>query len=91
MNPLFNMLMGGGNPMQQSMPNPVGQFSRAPIQKFQAIMQAMQNPAQFVRNAIPDLPAEIANDPNQILQYLKQTRGITDQQIQMLTGQMPRF
>lgn len=91
MNPLFNMLMGGGNPMQQNMPNPVGQFSRAPIQKLQAIMQAMQNPAQFVRNAIPDLPAEIANDPNQILQYLKQTRGITDQQIQMLTGQMPRF
>lgn len=83
MNPLYNMLMGqqgfNGVPFQ------------TPIQKANAIMMAMQNPAAFVRNAIPDLPAEIANDPNRILQYLQQTRGISNAQIQQMMGQIPRF
>ena len=62
-----------------------------PMQRMNAIMQAMQNPPAFVRQAIPDLPNEISNDPNRILQYLKQTRGVTDQQIQRIAGSMPRF
>ena len=41
----------------------------------------MQNPAAFVRQAFPDIPAEIQNNPGQILRYLQQTRGINDQQI----------
>lgn len=93
MNPLYNQLMGQNapqqKPVQQSM-NGRSQFAN-PMQKMNYILQAMRNPAQFVRNAIPDLPENIANDPNQILQYLKQTRGITDQQIQMAAEQIPRF
>lgn len=80
MNPLFNMLNGGP---------PVPQMN--PFQRANAIMQAMRNPAEFVRNAIPDLPPEISNDPNRILQYLQQTRGITNEQIQQVIGSMPRF
>lgn len=53
-----------------------------PVQKMQYIMQAMQNPAAFVKRAIPDLPENIANNPNMILRYMQQTRGITDSQIQ---------
>ena len=60
-----------------------------PVQKMQLMMQAMTNPAAFVRQAIPDIPAEIQNDPNQILQYLQQTRHISNQQIQDLINQNP--
>jgi len=90
MNPLYNQLMGGQRPVQQQSISGGPRFAN-PIQKMNYILQAMRNPAQFVRQAIPDLPDNIANDPNQILQYLKQTRGVTDQQIQMAAGQIPRF
>lgn len=93
MNPLYQQLMGQNIPQQNPAQQPMSggpQFAN-PIQKMNYILQAMRNPAQFVRQAIPDLPDNIANDPNQILQYLKQTRGITDQQIQMAAGQIPRF
>ena len=85
MNPLFNMLMGNG-PAQQGPLTMMG-----PIQKANAIYQAMQNPAEFVRRMVPDLPPEISNDPNKILQYLQQTRGISNEQIQQIAGQIPRF
>ena len=84
MNPLFNMLMGGNTGMPQM---PMG--GNNPIAKLNMAMQAMRDPAGFVRNAIPDLPANISNDPRQILGYLQQTRGITNEQIQQLMQNMP--
>lgn len=94
MNPLFNMLMqqqGMTQQPQQTSPMSGGPHFQNPIQKMNYIMQAMRNPAAFVKQAIPDLPNEIANDPNRILQYLQQTRGITNEQIQQIAGQIPRF
>lgn len=85
MNPLYNMLMGHGMP-QQIAPNQM-----SPFQKVSMAMQAMQNPAKFVKQAIPDLPDEIANDPNRILNYLQQTRGVTNQDIQQIMQQVPKF
>lgn len=58
-----------------------------PIQKVSQVMQAMRNPAAFVRQSFPDIPAYMQNDPNQILQYLQQTRGITSEQIQDIINQ----
>jgi uncharacterized protein YneF (UPF0154 family) len=55
-------------------------------QKVNQIMQSMQNPAAFVKQQFPDIPDNILNDPNQILQYLKQTRNISDEQIQQMMG-----
>lgn len=66
-NPLYDALMGR---------------NAGPLQNIGAIMQAMQNPAQFVKQQFPDIPEQIQNNPYQILQYLQQTRGITNQQIQ---------
>ena len=83
MNPLYNMLMGSNAPPQQGLINP--------IQRANAIYQAMRNPAAFVQQALPDLPPEIANDPNRILQWLQQTRGISNEQIQQVARQIPRF
>ena len=71
-NPLYQNMMQqqfgmGSNPMQFSRMNPA--------QKMQMAMQAMQNPAQFVKQLFPDIPDEIMNDPAQIRQYLQKTRG----------------
>lgn len=77
-NPLYQQLMGGGMPQTNQM-MPMNNANRMML-----AMQAMQNPAAFVKNAFPDIPDEIQNDPNQILGYLQRTRGITNQDIQNL-------
>lgn len=74
-NPLYQMY-NFGQPMQ----NPRSNIS--PVQKVMMAMQAMQNPSAFIKQNFPDIPAEIQNDPNQILGYLQRTRGITAQDIQ---------
>lgn len=86
MNPLYQMLQGGQQPQQMS-GSP--QFQN-PIQKMNYILEAMRNPAAFVRQQFPDIPASISNDPNQILRYLQQTRGISDQQIQQISSMYGR-
>ena len=75
MNPLYQQLMGGGS--QSGAPS-----FQNPIQKMQSIMYAMSNPAAFVKQHFPDIPAAIQNNPAQILNYLQQTRGLSNQQIQ---------
>ena len=84
MNPLYNALMGN----MSSNNSPV---SMNPMQKFGQVMQAMRNPATFVKQAFPDIPAAIQNDPNQILQYLQQTRHISNEQIQNVMNQIPKY
>ena len=75
MNPLYQQLIG-----QQSMPQ------QPQMNPFQQILAAMNNPAKFIKQRFPDIPDNISNDPNQILEYLQRTRGITNQQIQQLIG-----
>jgi len=78
------------NPLYtQYMSNPASRPDQPmnPIQKVSRVMQAMRNPAAFVRQSFPDIPAYMQNDPNQILQYLQQTRGITSEQIQDIINQ----
>ena len=91
MNPLFNMLMGNQSGMQQMLPAQPQQIPATPVSRANAIYQAMMNPPAFVRQAIPDLPPEISNDPNRILQYLQQTGRVTPQQIQQVANSIPRF
>ena len=75
MNPLYQMLNQQPQPVQQA---------QMPANNPMQFLQAMQNPAAFVRQRFPDIPDSIANNPVQILNYLQQTRGITNQQIQQL-------
>ena len=74
-NPLYRMY-NFGQPMQNQRSN------MSLGQKIMMAMQAMQNPSAFIKQNFPDIPAEIQNDPNQILGYLQRTRGITSQDIQ---------
>lgn len=59
-----------------------------PIQNSPAnIMQAMMNPVAFIRSQCPDVPENILNNPNQVFQYLMNTRGLNAQQRQILNQQ----
>ena len=85
MNPLYNMVMSGQMGQNQA----ISPQAMNPVQKMQYMLQAMTNPAAFVKQHFPDIPAEIQNNPNQILQYLQQTRHISNDQIQNLVNQNP--
>lgn len=86
MNPLYQMLSGNVPQAPQSPMMPMMGPMNNPMQRMGAIMQAMRNPAAFIKQRFPDIPDNIINNPDQILSYLQQTRGITDQQIQQLYG-----
>lgn len=75
MNPLYQQLQGGAQMPAMGPKNPMND-----------LMMAMRNPAAFIKQRFPDIPDTIANDPNQILGYLQQTRGISNQQIQNLVA-----
>lgn len=62
-----------------------------PMQKAQYIMEAMKNPAAFVKEQFPDVPENIRNNPDAILSYLSQTRGSQfAQQVQQVSGMYGR-
>ena len=83
----INSIPGMQNQQTYQMP----QRPQNPMQMYGQIMQAMRNPAQFVKSKIPDIPDSIANDPDQILKYLKQNKGLTDQDIQRVQNSIPRW
>lgn len=80
--PIYDRIMNG-----MMMP----QMPMNPMQRMNLVMQAMQNPAAFVRQKFPDIPDNIANDPGQILQYLQRTRNISDEQLNQTMNQIPRY
>lgn len=98
MNPLFMNNMMTNNMAQQ--PNTAGPLAAAypnptfnpatmnPLQKMQYFMQAMTDPAGFMVQRFPDIPQSIRNDPPRIMQYLQQTRNISNEQIQQTNYQM---
>ena len=73
-------------PIQQS----TGPVFQNPIQKAAYIMQALTNPAAFVKQQFPDVPDGIVNDPIQVRNYIQQSRGISDQQLRQIMNQYPR-
>lgn len=66
------------------------QMPMNPMQKMQMVMSAMRNPGAFLKQKFPDIPDQYLNNPNLIMQYLQQTRGITEQDIQNVQAQMPQ-
>ena len=87
------MIVGGMQKMGQSILNDIHHnndaafpFSNSAslnsVQKFRYVLQAMQNPAMFIKQSFPDIPDQIMNDPSQILSYLQKTRGISNNQLQ---------
>lgn len=89
-NPLYQQMMqmqfGMQNPMMQS-----GTQFQNPIQKANYILQTLRNPSAFVREQFPDVPDSIVNDPNQTLQYIQKTRNISNDQLNQILNQYPRW
>lgn len=84
---IFDSMNAPSAPVQPQTPG-AGQFLN-PFQRMQQVMSVMNNPAAFLKQKFPDIPDEIMNDPNRILQYLQQTRGISNQDLQQVQAQMP--
>lgn len=80
--------MGGGQTAQPAPQTSGWPSFENPAQKVAYVMQAMRNPAAFVKQQFPDIPDEISNNPDAILEYLQRTRGISSAQIQQLSGQL---
>lgn len=77
--------------MPQMMQRQTPMVSQNPFQRFGEMMAAMRNPMAFVKQKFPDIPDQILNDPNQVLRYMQQNCGVTDQDIQMAASQIPRY
>ncbi len=73
------------------MSNPINRPVQRPINKAAQVMQAMRNPMGVIMQAFPDIPSYMQHNPGQMLQYLKQTRNISDEQIQNIMNQIPRY
>lgn len=84
MNELYNAYMT--NPMNR----PMNSTAANPMQRLNQVMQAMRNPVPVILQAFPDIPAYMQNSPDQMLQYIKQTRSISDQQIQNIFNPFAR-
>lgn len=91
-NPWYDKINAAPMTMTQSQSSYYApQQPQNPMQMYGQIMQAMRNPSQFVKNRFPDIPDDIANDPDRILAYLKQYKGLTDQDIRQAQNLMPRW
>ena len=64
------------------------------MNQYQQVMnmarQMMQNPQQAVANAFPDIPQEICNNPNQIMNWIQQN-GRVNPQMYQIAGQLMRL
>lgn len=86
-----------GQPQQAPVPAPVEAPVPAhrppqnPAERMQAVVQAMQNPFGYLRQVFPDIPAYMANNPGQIMQYLQRTRNISQEDIRATVNQISQF
>ena len=65
------------NRIVNNIPNPQSNITKFqnPVQQAQYIMNAMRNPVAFIQEQFPDVPEDIRNNPNDVLNYLQKTRG----------------
>lgn len=94
-NPLYEKMMRNQMVPQQMPQQPMmsGMQFQNPVQKMQYIMQAMRNPAQFVKQNLPNIPDQAFNDPtgNGVLQYMMNNMGVTQQDVWNAAGQIPQY
>ena len=84
-NPWYNKVNGSGTAMPT--PNPMAQAN--PMNVMGQIAQAMRNPQAFAMQAFSDVPREMWNNPEQALQHIMQTRGLTQADIQNMISSLP--
>lgn len=83
-NPWYNAANGmpqAQQPTGMSMPNPMGIAGE--------VAMAMRNPMAYAMQQFQDVPKELWNNPAQALQYIQQTRGISNADLQNMLSQFP--
>lgn len=77
---------------QRPMISGIPQFA-SPMQRMGYIMQAMRNPAQFVREHVSGIPESAFSDPtgNSVLNFMQQNMGVTRQDIMNAENQMQQM
>lgn len=84
-NPWYDKVNGQGMAMPtQPIPNTANLMTM-----MAQISQAMRNPQAYSMQAFSDVPRELWNNPSQALQYIMQTRGLTQADIQNMIGSLP--
>lgn len=87
-NPWYGRINGQATQMSQQGPaTPSPQMNQQNL--MGAIANAMRNPQAFAMQAFPDVPREMWNNPAQALQYIQQTRNISQADIQNMIGSLP--
>lgn len=76
--------------------NVLGNMRGAPnlaqaMQQAQQLQGLLQNPQEIVRRFYPDVPAEMQNDPDKILNYMIDSGRISKQQVDALRQQIAQF
>jgi len=96
MNP-FQAIMGGSAPVQNQMGQSAMPVMNGPFGALQNVMQRarqmagmFQNPQQMIQQCLPDAPAEVRNDPDQLVAWMQQTGKVNPQMIQMARQMMGR-
>lgn len=94
MNPLFKAITGSFTPAQPQTgisPSAVpgggigNVFARA-----QQLAGMIQNPQQLVSQFFPDAPAEVAGNPDQLVDWMQQTGRVNPQMVQMARQMLGR-
>ena len=91
MNPFYQMMVRQQMPQMPQIQPQSGMVFQNPIQKANYILNTLTNPSAFVREQFPDVPSDIANDPNRVLQYIQQTRNISNEQLNQIMNRFPRW
>lgn len=85
-NPWYDRINGQGMPTPNPYPyQAVPQMN--PLQVVGEVANAMRNPMAFAMNAFRDVPPELWSNPAQALQYIQQTRGLSDADLRNIVGQ----
>ena len=63
--------------------NPLYQMQNI-MQQAQQLARNFQNPQQMIARFLPDVPAEIANNPEQIVLWMQQTGKCSPEQVQWI-------
>lgn len=88
-NPWYSRVNGQGAAMQTQSQVIQQQNPANPAVMMGQIVQAMRNPSVYAMQAFSDVPKEMWNDPERALQYIMQTRGLTQADIQNMVSSLP--
>lgn len=93
MNP-FQAIMGrfsqpGGQTASSSAPMMNNGFGGV-FGQMQQLANMFQNPQQLVSRFFPDAPAEVSQDPDQLVNWLQQSGKVTPQMVQMARQMLGR-